>query len=364
MTIHFFTFSVRTQPSSRQRTFYASEELQKRGYETIIHMPTVLSLSKTPWPQKGGLLLQIIRALFTIKKDDIVYLQRAVYNKYFFVIMVVYLVLFRRKMIFDFDDPIYVHSFFKTKVFTQLADAVVVATHRQAEWAQRYSKNVHLVYFVIDPTPYEKLSKDYTQQPEQPIIGWLGTGPEHLKNLPILVPVFTRLAAEKDTPFTFVLIGSFNNPKVLDLFENIPNLVVKFIDRISYTDPDAAPKEVRKFDIGVVPHQSEGEWNKGKTSMKILEYMACQVPAIVSTFGEMPYIITDGVNGFTAATEDEWVEKLTLLLKDHALRERMGKAGQHTVREQYSFDVIAPQMVQVINSVYGPNDRKSSTSSQ
>jgi glycosyltransferase involved in cell wall biosynthesis len=350
MTIHFFTFSDRVAPSSRQRTFNTAEELQRRGYDVIIHMPTVLSLSRTPWPGKGKLIYEIIRALFSIKKEDVIILQRAVYNKYFFAIMAVYLILFRRKMIFDFDDPIYVHSFFKTKIFTQLADAVVVATHRQAEWARQYNKHVHLVYFVIDPTPYEKFSKDFTIEPERPIIGWLGTGPEHLKNLPILVPVFKRLVAQ-GIPFTFILIGAFKNPKVYGLFGDIPGLEVKFIDRIDYIDPDAAPKEIRKFDIGVVPHQSEGEWNKGKTSMKILEYMACRVPAVVSAFGEMPYIIKDGENGFTAANEDEWVEKLSRLLKDASLRAELGRAGQKTVREQYSFDVVAPQMVQVINSV-------------
>jgi glycosyltransferase involved in cell wall biosynthesis len=249
-------------------------------------------------------------------------------------------------MIFDFDDPIYVHSFFKTKIFTQMANAVIVATHRQAEWARQYNKNIYLIYFVIDPEPYEKYSKDYSRPLSKPVIGWLGTGPEHLHNLPILVPVLARLAAQK--AFTFVLIGAFKNKKVYDLFEHIPGLEVNFIDKIDYIDPNAAPKEIQKFDIGVVPHQSEGEWNRGKTSMKILEYMACAIPVVASAFGEMSYIIQDGGNGFIANSEDEWVEKLARLLDDQALRQRLGVAGQQTVREQYNFDVILPQMVQVI----------------
>lgn len=334
MTVHFFTFSDRAQPSSRQRTFLTAEELERRGFSISIHLPTVLSIARTPWPRKSILILETIRSLFYIKKDDIIYLQRAVYSKYFFVIMVVYLKLFRRKMIFDFDDPVYVHTPFKTKVFSKMADAVIVSTHGQLAWAKQFNYNVHYIHFAIDPTLYIAYEKDYVVAPKIPVIGWLGTGPEHLHNLVLLVPVLKRLVGK--IPFTFMLIGSFNDPRVLRLFDTIPGLDVRFIDRLAYTDAEAAPREVQKFDIGVLPHQSEGEWNKGKTSMKILEYMAAAVPVVVSTFGEMPHIVRDGENGFLASSEDEWVEKLTTLIGDPSLRKRLGKAGQKTVVENFS----------------------------
>lgn len=350
MTIHFYTFSDIVAPSARQRGFRVAEELQKRGFSTVIHTPTVRSISDTPWPRKARLILQIIRSLFSIKKGDIVFLQRAVYNKYFFIIMVVYLFVSRRKMIFDFDDPIYTHNFFKTKVFSQMADAVIVCTHEQARWARQFNRNVHIVHIAIDPAPYEKFAKNYLTPVEKPVIGWLGTGPEHLLNFPILVSVLHKLAAQK-VPFTFVLIGAFQNKRVYDLFERIPGLDVRFIDRLAYTDPESAPREIQRFDIGVVPHQSKGAWYEGKTSMKILEYMACAVPVVVSAFGEMPYIIKDGVNGYVASSEDEWIDKLTCLLHDAALRERLGRAGQETVRERYSFDATLPQVIQVIHTL-------------
>lgn len=265
--------------------------------------------------------------------------------------MVVYLFVSRRKMIFEFDDPIYTHNFFKTKVFSQMADAVITCTHGQAEWAKQFNKNVHIVHIAIDPAPYEKWTKDYSEKVEKPVIGWLGTGPEHLHNFPVLVSALTTLAARKDIKFTFVFIGAFKNKGIYDLFGQIQDLDVRFIDKLVYTDKESAPREIQKFDIGVVPHQMEGEWNKAKTSMKILEYMACAIPVVASAFGDMPYVIQNGVNGFTAVSEDEWVEKLTLLLNDRALRERLGQAGQKTVRERYSFDATIPHMIRAIHSV-------------
>jgi glycosyltransferase involved in cell wall biosynthesis len=349
MTIHFFTFSDRVQPSSRQRTFLTSEELERRGYSVIIHMPTVLSIALTPWPKKFVLILQTIRSLFSIQRDDIIYLQRAVYSKYFFLIMVIYLAIFRRKMIFDFDDPVYVHTPFKTKVFSKIANAVIVSTHGQLAWARQFNKNVRYIHFAIDPTLYIAYEKDYTVAPEVPVIGWLGTGPEHLHNLVLLIPVLRRLAGK--VPFTFTLIGSFNDQRVLRLFDNIPDLDIRFIDRLAYTDAEAAPKEVQKFDIGVLPHQSEGEWNKGKTSMKVLEYMAAAVPPVASAFGEMPHIVRDGENGFLASSEDEWVDKLTALIGDPALRKRLGKAGQKTVVENFSLAGAVTAVEDVIRTL-------------
>lgn len=349
MTVHFFTFSDRTQPSSRQRTFLTAEELERRGFSVVIHLPTVLSIARTPWPRKLVLIVETIRSLFSIKKDDIIYLQRAVYSKYFFAIMVVYLKLFRRKMIFDFDDPVYVHTPFKTKVFSKMADAVIVSTHGQLAWARQFNTNVRYIHFAIDTTLYIAHEKDYAMVPKVPVIGWIGTGPEHLHNLALLVPVLKRLAGK--VPFTFTLIGTFNDSRVIHLFDAISNLNVHFIDRLVYTDAEAAPKEIQKFDIGVLPHQSEGEWNKGKTSMKVLEYMASAVPSIVSTFGEMPYIIRDGENGFCASSEDEWVEKLTALINDPALRKRIGKAGQETVVENFSLFGAVTTVADVIRTL-------------
>ena len=351
MTIHFFTFSDRIAPSSRQRAFYVAEDLERRGFSAVIHPPTVLSISRARWPKKGVLLLRVIRSLFSIKKDDVIFLQRTVHNKYFFVIMVCYVWAFRRKMIFDFDDPIYVYNPTKVRVFCKLAGAVITCTHAQGVWARRYNPKVHVIHIAIDPAPYKEFEKDYGVAVGRPVIGWLGTGPEHMRNLPILVPVLRRLAAQSGIPFTFVLIGAFKDPKVYALFQDIPGLDVRFIDKLDYTDTESAPKEIQKFDIGVVPQQNELEWDKAKTSMKVLEYMAGAVPAVVSAFGEMPYIINDGVNGIIASSEDEWVEKITLLLQDQSLRERLGLAGQQTVRERYSFDAIMPQMIQVINAL-------------
>ncbi len=351
MTMHFYTFSDARSGTSRQRAFRIAEGLHTHGFKTVIHTPPVLAISNTPWPKKFVLIMQTIRSLFSIKKGDIIFLQRTISNKYFFVIMVVYLFIFRRKMIFDFDDPVWTHSYFKTKTLTQIADAVITCTHGQAIWARQFNSNVHILHIVVDFPAYEKFTKNYEYTQSPLIIGWVGTGPEHVRNLEILVPVLAKLVTTTTVPFKFVLIGALKNKKVYDLFQNVLGLNIEFIDSLNWTDPESVPREIQKFDIGVVPHQSEGEWNKGKTSMKILEYMACSVPAVVSAFGEMPYIIQDDVNGYIASTDEQWVEKLEKLLSEKELRVRFGHAGQDLVRTEYCFAAVIPKYVEIIRTL-------------
>ena len=347
MTVHFFTFSDITGGSSRHRAFWMADHLRELGMNIVIHTPPIVTIARTPWPRKAKLIVELIRTLPSIKKGDVVYLQRATYSKYFFLIMVCYTFLFRRKMIFDFDDPIYVHSYFKTKVFCQMADLIITCTHGQAEWARQFNSHVEIIHIAVASGEYEKFTKDYDSSHGKIIIGWTGVGPEHLKNLPLLVPVFKKLVEKDARRLKFILIGAFGDQRVYDLF-SIPELEVEFIDK---AEPKSMPERIGKFDIGVVPHQTEGEWNKSKTSLKVLEYMACGVPAVATKFGEMPYIITDGVDGFVASATEEWVEKIERLMEDSKLRESMGRAGQQRVKEGYSFGVLAPRLKKLIEDV-------------
>jgi glycosyltransferase involved in cell wall biosynthesis len=71
---------------------------------------------------------------------------------------------------------------------------------------------------------------------------------------------------------------------------------------------------------------------------------------VAAAVGVNREIIEDGVNSFLASTHDEWVAKLTRLLSDRALRERMAVAGRKTIEERYSLRVTAPRLAAVLAS--------------
>jgi glycosyltransferase involved in cell wall biosynthesis len=59
-------------------------------------------------------------------------------------------------------------------------------------------------------------------------------------------------------------------------------------------------------------------------------------------------VIRNGVNGFLAASTEDWVRCLDLLLEDASLRERLARAGRITVEEKYSLKAHAPRLADVL----------------
>ncbi len=119
-------------------------------------------------------------------------------------------------------------------------------------------------------------------------------------------------------------------------------------------------KDVENFqslDIGVYP-LPDNEWAMAKTPFKTIQYMSVGVPTVASNVGGNREIIQDGVNGFLASSEEEWIEKLSLLIEKPELRQRLGIAGRKIVEEKYSLKVNAPKFIEVLNKVYDKKYRK------
>jgi glycosyltransferase involved in cell wall biosynthesis len=111
-------------------------------------------------------------------------------------------------------------------------------------------------------------------------------------------------------------------------------------------------EDLRPVDIGIMPLPDD-PWSRGKCGLKALQYMALGLPTVCSPVGVNSVIIRDGENGMLAATDDEWIEKLSTLLGSPESRERLGRAGRATVEEGYSAAAQAPRVYRVIESVVG-----------
>jgi glycosyltransferase involved in cell wall biosynthesis len=347
MTVHFYTKEPIERPASRQRAFLIAEELQKRGMRTRVHAPPIEVISEARWPKKFFFILAIVRSLFTIRKDDVIFLQRTISNKYFFVIMVAYLALFRRKMIFDFDDAIYMHSGFKTKVLTRMASAVFVCSTLLEEWAHQYNSRVHIFHTSFSFEWYRQYTKDYAAATEPCTIGWIGKGEEHTENLKLVARALDVLV-ERAVPFKFLLVGAWKDKRLYELFGRLPKGSVEMID---FLDWHAVPETIQRFDIGVMPLLEHNVWNSARSSYKLFEYMAIGVATLSSANGEIMNVIRDGENGFLADSEAEWAHKLERLARDWNLRMRLGKAGQAYVRDFESYEAIMPRIIDIIEQL-------------
>ena len=114
------------------------------------------------------------------------------------------------------------------------------------------------------------------------------------------------------------------------------------------TDAETEADDLRRLDRGLMPLPDD-EWSRGKCGMKALQYMGLGIPPVVSPVGVNSEIVQDGVNGFHAQGEREWVDRLSLLLRDAELRARLGARARVTIEERYSARVQAPRVARVFH---------------
>src|ERR1017187_821595 len=102
-------------------------------------------------------------------------------------------------------------------------------------------------------------------------------------------------------------------------------------------------QEVARFDIGIMP-LADGAFEKGKCGYKLIQYMAAGKPVIASPVGSNRTIVEDGTNGFLAADDRDWINKLELLYQNPGLRRSMGSARRAVVEHSFSLQAIAPRV--------------------
>ncbi len=241
----------------------------------------------------------------------------------------------RAKVIFDYDDSIWVNQVSagnkmlgflknadKTRDIIRVSDMVFAGNQYLADFAAQYNPVVRIVPTTIDTDEYQRLPRPANQPEDQVCIGWSGsfTTIEHFETaLPALRIIKQRYGAR--VTFSVVGDGSYRNDEL-----GIVGLPWR---------KDTEVADLSAMDIGIMP-LPDTEWAKGKCGLKGLQYMAVETPTIMSPVGVNTEIIQHGKNGLLASTTDEWVAALSQLIDDKAARRQMGRAGRHTVVEQYS----------------------------
>ena len=162
-------------------------------------------------------------------------------------------------------------------------------------------------------------------------IGWIGQS-STAKFLKPLVSLFLQL--EQEGGVNFKAIGI--DPKVHEL----P------MEGLAWSE-ETEVGSIRDLDVGIMP-LTDGPFERGKCGYKLIQYMGCGLPVVASPVGVNKEIVEHGVTGFLAETEAEWFNALRTLIKDAALRERMGRAGRLKVEREFSTYVTAPRLAELL----------------
>ena len=260
-------------------------------------------------------------------------------------------------IVYDFDDAVFLPNTseanrvisalkypHKTDTIVGKSAMVIAGNDYLAAYARRHNERVTVIPTCVDTDQFVPRSPESANDADRRLVfGWIGSQTT-ASYLEALGPVLTRVHLAR--PFDLRVAGAGRDLRFGDV--TVANVTWSLKDEVSLFNT---------CDVGVYP-LTEDEWTKGKCGFKAIQFMACGVPVVASAVGVNREIIADGVNGFLAATEDEWVEKLTRLADDPALRRRMGEAGRQTIEERYSLRVNAPRMADALRSALNhPNGR-------
>ncbi len=91
-----------------------------------------------------------------------------------------------------------------------------------------------------------------------------------------------------------------------------------------------------KMDVVLAPLELDNIFCRAKSEIKFVEAGALGLPVVASDIEPYRDAITDGKDGFLAATEQQWTAALTHFIDDPALRARVGQAARETVMRNYS----------------------------
>ena len=239
----------------------------------------------------------------------------------------------KAKVVFDFDDAIWhldisaankkfewLKNPGKTAKIISMSDLVLAGNQYLADYAKHHNDNVKIIPTTIDTSEYINVAQK--KDNETICIGWSGSITT-IKHFEYAVPALRKLKEKYGEKISFKVIGdsSYQNKEL-----NTKGIAWSKNDEI---------KELSSFDIGIMPLPND-EWAKGKCGLKGLQYMALEIPCIMSPVGVNSEIIVDGINGFLAKHDDEWIDKISLLIENAALRKQIGAEAKKTVEYKYS----------------------------
>jgi glycosyltransferase involved in cell wall biosynthesis len=335
--------------SSRLRTLQYIDELTRRGLEFRIesllddvYLHDLYAGRGTQWVRVVRAYAQRASLLRMVDSFDVVWLEKEVFP--WLPAAVERMLLGDAPAVVDYDDAIFhrydqhasrwVRGALGNKIDAVMrgAAAVIAGNDYLADRAHRAgARRVEVIPTAIDLRRYAvrppRADRAFT-------VGWIGT-PQTAGYLREIAPALQRFRESADVRYVFV-----GCPAGMDLG-------VPYESRAWSEATEAA--DLASLDCGLMPLR-DGPFERGKCGYKLIQYMACGVPVIASPVGVNTQIVTPGVNGFLAASPDEWFEALQTVRSDESMAWRMGLNGRSLVEAKYSMQAIVPRLDAILRA--------------
>ena len=163
-------------------------------------------------------------------------------------------------------------------------------------------------------------------------LGYYGTL-THSKDLFMIKNVILKLKEKYD--FDFEVIGGFNASDNVD--EDWFNPIELPPNNMDFEKFMKWLPESIGWDIALVPLENS-PFNQCKSELKFIELAILGLPGVYSDMCVYNTVVEDGVNGFLASNEDEWIEKIQMLILDKSLRKTIRQNALNKVLSDYTIE--------------------------
>jgi glycosyltransferase involved in cell wall biosynthesis len=218
------------------------------------------------------------------------------------------------------------------------ADAVTCTHERLAKEIKPLNPNVFVIPNALD---YGKGQFKYKKQKKSSKVRLLyASTVMNYSNTNIIAGAMKKLS---NLDIEIIIMGHHDSPLFDILVKNltagkIPHRFVGWADSESYMSS-------YEGDIGILPSKIT-KFNSLKSNLKVLEFAAMKIPAVVSQYN--PYLEMP-VNYFTG--EKEFVQEVTNLVNDEAYRKQCGELLYKYCKENLSLDSLASKRLEVYENI-------------
>lgn len=254
----------------------------------------------------------------------------------------------------DFADSIrsnlYIETMQRIRAMLDKTHGVMSSTSYLAEQIRRLDKPVwvHRNAFsleMLEITTRVKTAKPPTNEADKIVIGYASGTPTHNRDFEMVSPAIKRVM----TLYPQVelhLLGP------LDPGNDWGELRQR-IQRFKLVPWRKLPELLANLDINLAPLVVDNPFAQSKSEIKYMEAGMLGIPTIASPTDAFCHAIRQGINGFTAATEDEWVAHLSALIENHSMRNEIGEAAFRTVMRAYHPETRAIQLALLLDEIVG-----------
>lgn len=250
--------------------------------------------------------------------------------------------LTRRPRVLDVDDAIWLirGGGFAAKLAGSV-DVTVAGNSYLAEWFGRYCARVEVLPTAVDTDRFLPAVDADGHDGVGPTIGWIGVAAN-----------YHYLGQWRDA---LQAIGRRHPGLRLRICADMPPPPGLLADGSWEWTPWSPAAEVpflQSLDIGLMP-LADTPWARGKCAFKMLQYMSCGVPAVVSPVGMNREVLDAGPGAVGAADAAAATAALEALLDDAPARRALGRQGRQLVLDRYSVTVVAPRLATILRRVGG-----------